>query len=57
MPDIPNPVFSFEEPDHLKRIHLKLELEDLGFVVVERDRDLALIDPAAAQAKRTDKPR
>jgi hypothetical protein len=46
MPDAPEPVFSFEEPDHLKRIHLKLELENLGFVVLENGDDLALVDPA-----------
>lgn len=27
--------FSFDEADHLTRIHLKLALEDVGFVVEE----------------------
>lgn len=32
----PDPcAFSFDEADHLTRIHLKLALEDVGFAVVE----------------------
>lgn len=44
-------VFSFDEADHLTRIHLKLALEDAGFVVSEDAETIALCDttrPAAA---------
>jgi hypothetical protein len=40
-----NPVFSFEEADHLKRIHMKLGLQDLGFPVREEDNQLIIDDP------------
>ena len=43
MPDKPAPLFSFGEQDHLTRIHLKLGLENLGFVVLEDGGDLALV--------------
>lgn len=43
MPDKPKPLFSFDEQDHLTRIHLKLGLENLGFVVLEDGGDLALV--------------
>jgi len=32
----PVPVFSFDEPDHLTRIHLKIALEDVGFTIAEQ---------------------
>jgi hypothetical protein len=34
--------FSFEERDHLVRIHLLLGLEDLGFEVVELGTEIAI---------------
>ena len=34
--------FSFEEADHLTRIHLKLALEDVGFAVEEADDTIAI---------------
>lgn len=37
-------VFSFQEPDHLTRIHLKLALEDVGFAVSEDVDTIALCD-------------
>jgi hypothetical protein len=37
-------VFSFDEADHLTRIHLKLALEDAGFVVYEDAETIALCD-------------
>ena len=40
------PVFSFEEVDHLKRIHMKLGLQDLGFPVREEDNQLIIDDPS-----------
>ena len=40
-----NPVFSFEEADHLTRIHIKLGLEDLGFPVREEDHQIIIDDP------------
>jgi hypothetical protein len=43
MPDEPRPLFSFGERNHLTRIHLKLGLENLGFVVVEDGDDLSLV--------------
>lgn len=43
---LPNkPVFWFEEADHLKRIHMKLGLQDLGFPVREEDNQLIIDDP------------
>ncbi|HEU0066028.1 MAG TPA: hypothetical protein VFQ57_02180 [Sphingomonas sp.] len=36
-------LFEFQEPDHLTRIHLKMELEDLGFVVDESVEALAIV--------------
>lgn len=39
-------VFSFREPDHLTRIHLKLALEDAGFAVREEETTIALCDSA-----------
>ncbi|HEX8484527.1 hypothetical protein [Sphingomonas sp.] len=39
---VPAAAFAFDEADHLMRIHLKLGLEDLGFVVVEENSTLAL---------------
>jgi len=44
----PNTLFSFSEPDHLIRIHVRLELEDAGFRVAEEGDDLAIVDEAAA---------
>jgi hypothetical protein len=38
----PVAVFSFDEPDHLTRIHLKLGLEDLGFLIKEQVDTLAI---------------
>ena len=35
-------VFSFQEGDHLTRIHLKLALEDIGFRVCEHDETILL---------------
>ena len=43
-------VFSFEEPDHLTRIHLKLALEDVGFAVSEEADTIALRDTARFRA-------
>lgn len=40
-------VFSFKEPDHLTRIHLKLALEDVGFAVSEEADVIALCDDTA----------
>ena len=45
-----NALFSFDEPDHLTRIHLRLELEDLGFVIREDGTDLHIV-PEEDQAK------
>ncbi len=42
-PDVSGPLFSFGERNHLTRIHLKLGLENLGFVVVENGDDLSLV--------------
>ena len=39
-------VFSFQEPDHLTRIHLKLAFEDAGFAVSEEADMIALRDTA-----------
>jgi len=44
-------VFSFQEPDHLTRIHLKLALEDVGFAVVENADTIALCDAADRAAE------
>lgn len=46
-------VFSFEEPDHLTRIHLKLALEDVGFAVSEEADTIALRDAARSRADTT----
>ncbi|MCU6455037.1 hypothetical protein LPN01_13200 [Sphingomonas sp. A2-49] len=44
----PAGAFALEEADHLTRIHLKLALEDVGFVVTERDATISLeVEPAA----------
>ena len=43
MADKPKPLFSFDEQDHLTRIHLKLGLENLGFLVEEDGDDLSLV--------------
>lgn len=46
-------VFSFEEGDHLTRIHLKLALEDIGFLVCEHDDTILLgTTPAPDQEHR-----
>jgi hypothetical protein len=43
MTDPADAVFAFEEGDHLTRIHLKLALEDIGFVVLEEDETIHLL--------------
>ena len=47
----PDPAaFSFDETDHLTRIHLKLALEDVGFAVVEEEETIRIApseDPPA----------
>ncbi|MCP3735208.1 hypothetical protein M9979_10035 [Sphingomonas sp. RP10(2022)] len=40
-------VFSFEEADHLTRIHLKLALEDVGFAVEEDAVTLGIVTEGA----------
>jgi hypothetical protein len=48
MIDTPNTLFSFAEPDHLIRIHVRLELENAGFRVAEDGVDLAIVEDAPA---------
>jgi len=48
MIDTPNTLFSFAEPDHLIRIHVRLELENAGFCVAEDGVDLAIVEDAPA---------
>ena len=43
MIDPADAVFAFEEGDHLTRIHLKLALEDIGFIVLEEDETIHLL--------------
>jgi len=54
-------VFAFEEGDHLTRIHLKLALEDMGFVVSEEDETIHLLHPVdddqSGSSSRPRKPR
>lgn len=45
-------IFAFEEGDHLVRIHLKLALEDLGFIVNETGDTISLAAEAAADPRR-----
>ncbi|GAA0661476.1 hypothetical protein [Sphingomonas insulae] len=47
-------VFSFQEPDHLTRIHLKLALEDAGFAVSEDEDTIALRDAVRPVAETTE---
>jgi hypothetical protein len=51
MIDPADSVFAFEEGDHLTRIHLKLALEDIGFVVCEEDETIHLLHKADCETR------
>ena len=53
MKDPPPSAFSFDEADHLTRIHVKLALEDVGFAVVEQAETIHIAAPVPPLPPRT----
>ncbi len=56
MTQVSSTLFSFDEPDHLTRIHLKLALQDMGFQIEEDEERLRLLSGDGGQSSRSQQP-